>query len=282
MQSMSNIDVEVIFDSLKSKCDACFGLCCVALFFSKTDGFPYDKKAGEPCRHLVLDHTCDVYSDLKRLGYKGCIAFECFGAGQKISQSTYANQDWRFNPAIAINMFESFQIMRQLHEMIQYVAEVIQRNETISIHDKLSDTLLNLIKTTNLSSDKLIKLNLENLHNEVDILLTEASKLILGNSTLLPKNVRKLGRSVDLIGKDLSKIELRNTNLRSAVMIASNLQGIDFGSSNFLGTDIRDALIQDTDLSKCLFLTQAQINSAKGNSGTKLPKIVKQPKHWND
>ncbi len=282
MQSVSSLDNELIFNSLKSKCEACFGLCCIALFFSKTDGFPHDKKAGEPCQHLSIIHKCDVYQNLKHLGYKGCISFECFGAGQKISQSTFANQDWRSKPEISKNMFESFQVMRQLHEMIQYMAEANQRIETITIHDRLSETLIKLIDNTNLSSEELTELNLDVLHNEVDILLTEASKLVLGDESKLPKNIRKLGRSMDLIGKDLRQVELRNTNLRSALMIASTLQGVDFGSSNFLGADIRDALIQDADLSQCLFLTQAQINSAKGNSGTKLPKMLVRPKHWSD
>lgn len=282
MKSVSNIDIESIFNSFKSKCDACLGLCCVALFFSKTDGFPHDKKAGEPCQHLSTIHKCDVYQNLKQLGYNGCISFECFGAGQKISRFTFANQDWRIKLEISKNMFESFQVIRQLHEMIQYVAEAIQRIETITIHDRLTETLLKLIDTTNRSSEELTELNLDVLHNEVDILLMEASKLVLGDENKLPKNIRKLGRSMDLIGKDLRQVELRNTNLRSSLMIASTFQGVDFGSSNFLGADIRDALIQDADLSRCLFLTQAQVNSAKGNSGTKLPKTCTQPKHWDE
>lgn len=282
MQSVSNLDNESIIDPLKSKCDACLGLCCVALFFSKTDGFPHDKKAGEPCKHLAIDHTCKVYPNLKQLGYKGCISFECFGAGQKISRFTFEHQDWRSKPEISKNMFESFQVMRQLHEMIQYVAEANQRIETISIHDRLSEALSKLIDNSNLSFEELTELNLDVLHNEVDTLLTEASKLILGDENKLTKNIRKLGRSMNLIGKDLRQIELRNTNLRSALMIASTLQGVDFGSSNFLGADIRDALIQDADLSQCLFLTQAQVNSAKGNSSTKLPITCIQPKHWDE
>ncbi len=28
-------------------------------------------------------------------GYKGCTVFECFGAGQKISQVTFNGIDWR-------------------------------------------------------------------------------------------------------------------------------------------------------------------------------------------
>jgi len=282
MQTTTNADVEEIFDSLKSKCDACFGLCCVALFFSKTDGFPHDKIAGEACSHLAFDHRCDVYPDLKRLGYKGCITFECFGAGQKISQVTFANQDWRRDPVISKNMFDSFQVMRQLHEMIHYVSEAILRNETISIHRKLSEILIKLIDNTNLSSDNLLKLSLSDLHNEVDVLLTVASELVLGEGKPFPKYIRKLGRSVDLMGKDLRQVDLRNSNLRSSLLIASNFQGIDFGSSNFLGADMRDALIMDANLSDALFLTQAQINSAEGNSRTRLPKTLVHPKHWNE
>ena len=40
---------EALFNHLKIDCSKCFGLCCVALFFSKCDGFPTDKGAGKPC-----------------------------------------------------------------------------------------------------------------------------------------------------------------------------------------------------------------------------------------
>lgn len=38
-----------LYEKLKNDCGKCFGFCCVALYFSDTEGFPNDKEAGKPC-----------------------------------------------------------------------------------------------------------------------------------------------------------------------------------------------------------------------------------------
>jgi uncharacterized protein YjbI with pentapeptide repeats len=65
-----------------------------------------------------------------------------------------------------------------------------------------------------------------------------------------------------------------------ALMIAANLEGCSLRGTNFLGADMRDANIKNTDLSSCVFLTQMQINSAKGNRNTKLPGNLSYPDSW--
>lgn len=71
--------------------------------------------------------------------------------------------------------------------------------------------------------------------------------------------------------KDYMGRNMKQTNLEQA-----NLYG-----ANFLGADISDTNICNTDLSECLFLTQIQINSAKGNRNTVLPPYLYKPKLWN-
>ncbi|SDF52972.1 Pentapeptide repeat-containing protein [Fontibacillus panacisegetis] len=41
--------------------------------------------------------------------------------------------------------------------------------------------------------------------------------------------------------------------------------------ADFIGADFRDADVSGADLRDSIFLTQAQVNSAKGNKDTKLP-----------
>jgi len=65
-----------------------------------------------------------------------------------------------------------------------------------------------------------------------------------------------------------------------ALMIAANLKGCSLKKTNFLGADMRDANIKDTDLSGCVFLTQMQINAAQGNAKTKLPANLSRPFSW--
>jgi uncharacterized protein YjbI with pentapeptide repeats len=78
-----------VFKDLKIDCGNCFGFCCVALYFSKVDGFPKDKSSGEPCVNLNSDFTCKVHKDLRKKGLKGCTSYDCFGAGQKVAKITY-------------------------------------------------------------------------------------------------------------------------------------------------------------------------------------------------
>ena len=66
-------------NNLRSDCGKCFGLCCVALYFSASEGFPTNKDAGKPCIYLKPDFSCVVHKDLRKKGLKGCTAYDCFG-----------------------------------------------------------------------------------------------------------------------------------------------------------------------------------------------------------
>lgn len=39
--------------------------------------------------------------------------------------------------------------------------------------------------------------------------------------------------------------------------------------------------LSGADLTGCIFLAQAQVNSAKGNQHTQLPRYLKHPAHWS-
>ena len=76
------LNIERLQENLKIQCHECHGLCCVALYFSKIDGFPEDKLAGNPCNHLLDNNQCHIYNSLKEMKMKGCMIYDCFGAGQ--------------------------------------------------------------------------------------------------------------------------------------------------------------------------------------------------------
>ena len=65
---------------LRPDCQSCCGLCCVALYFAKADGFPADKAAGTPCRQLTDDFRCALHDELAARGLHGCAAYDCLGA----------------------------------------------------------------------------------------------------------------------------------------------------------------------------------------------------------
>jgi uncharacterized protein YjbI with pentapeptide repeats len=108
---------------LQADCENCFGLCCVALPFAASVDFAIDKAAGVPCKNLESDFRCRVHNSLRKLGFRGCTVYDCFGAGQKTSQMTFGGRDWRQSPESAKQMFEVFPIMQQLHELLWYLTE---------------------------------------------------------------------------------------------------------------------------------------------------------------
>ena len=157
--------------NLRADCENCFGLCCVALYFSSSEGFPIDKDAGQPCINLQPDFRCCVHKDLRELGLKGCTAFDCFGAGQKVSQVSYGGCDWIKSPKSRKEMFEVFQIMRQLHELLWYLTEALTLQSVHCIHGSLNSLFDKTESMTHLSPDSLIELDVAGHRTDVNTLL---------------------------------------------------------------------------------------------------------------
>lgn len=276
------------FDKMRrqfqSDCANCFGLCCAALYFSASDGFPHDKEAGRPCDNLQPDFRCSVHLNLKEHGLKGCLTFECFGAGQKVAQISYSGKDWRDAPQSASQMFEAFLIMRQLHELLWYLNDVLTFELTSSIHGTIKTMIEKTEQLTNLCPTDLIKLDIPGYRAEINTLLIKASELVRQAYSYEKKTPIKrqklLGRGADLIGTDLRKVDLRGANLRGAYLIAADLRETDLSGADLIGADFRDANIEGADLTRSIFLTQFQVNAAKGDSHTKLPPSLNRPSHW--
>ena len=76
-------------------------------------------------------------------------------------------------------------------------------------------------------------------------------------------------------GADLSAMDFS-----SSFLIAADLRGCRLFGTCFLGTDLRDADLKGADLRDAFFLTQMQINAAKGSRDTRLPSWLKMPDHW--
>ena len=273
------------FRTLRADCENCFGLCCVALYFSTMEGFPIDKEAGQPCINLQPDFRCCVYKSLKEQGLKGCLTFDCFGAGQKVSQVSFGGRDWQKNQEFAKIMFDVFQIMRQLHELLWYLTETLTLNAARSIHSDLSAMHAETEHLTYLSPDSLTQLDIAEHRAKVNILLQKTSELVRtearrgGNAH--SGRQKTFGRRADLIAADLRNANLRGANLRGARLIAADLRGTERIGTDFIAADFRDADIRRADLSMCIFLTQAQINAAKGDMSTKLPSSLSRPTHWD-
>ena len=271
--------------NLRADCENCFGLCCVALYFSASEGFPIDKDAGQPCLNLQPDFRCCVHKSLMERGLKGCIAFDCFGAGQKVSQVSFGGQDWRKVPESANQMFMVFLIMRQLHELLWYLTEALTLQPARPIHGALSSMLDETERLTHLSPDSLMELDVAVHRADVNTLLLKTSEFVRAEARRGQKahsgRQKTFGRGADLIAADLRRIDLRGAFLRGAYLIAADLRGTDLSGTDFIGADFRDADLRGADLTKSIFLTQAQLDAAKGDASTKLPSSLSRPTHWS-
>jgi hypothetical protein len=72
--------------SFRADCSKCCGLCCVVPAFFTTQGFGVDKPADTVCPHLNGLQGCNIHGVRRIHGYKSCEDFDCFGAGQGITQ----------------------------------------------------------------------------------------------------------------------------------------------------------------------------------------------------
>ncbi|AJT64417.1 hypothetical protein T261_2744 [Streptomyces lydicus] len=262
--------------ALLSDCGSCFGLCCVALPFAKSADFAADKEAGRPCRNLQADFRCGVHGELRQRGYSGCTVFDCFGAGQKVSQVTFEGRDWRQAPGTAREMFEVFPVMRQLHELLWYLAEALALPDARPVHADLRAALEQTERLTHGTAGELIALDVPAHRGEVNALLLRASELVRAK---VPGK-KKERRGADLMGARLKGAALRGANLRGAYLIAADLRGADLRSADLIGADLRDADLRGADLTGAIFLTQAQLNAAKGDAATRLPDGLSRPAHW--
>jgi uncharacterized protein YjbI with pentapeptide repeats len=262
---------------LRGDCERCFGLCCVALPFAASADFAVDKGAGTPCRNLRSDHRCGIHARLRQKGFTGCTVYDCFGAGQQVSQITFGGQDWRSGPPEhARRMFDVFPVVRQLHELLWYLTEALALPAARPVHAELRRALEKTEELTGLPPEELAALDVAAHRQEVNVLLLRTSELARAGT----KGRKKNRRGADLMGARLKGVDLRGANLRGAYLIAADLTGADLRGADLIGADLRDADLTDADLTGALFLTQPQLNAARGSAGTRLPESVTRPGHW--
>ncbi|MEO3885383.1 pentapeptide repeat-containing protein [Nonomuraea sp. B5E05] len=260
---------------LLADCESCFGLCCVALPFSASADFAADKDAGQPCRNLRDDFRCSIHDRLRQSGFGGCTVFDCFGAGQKVSQVTFEGTSWREAPGTARLMYSVFPVMRQLHELLWYLAEALALDAARPVHAELAEALAATERLTLRSAGELEKVDVEAERVRVNTLLLRVSELVRAG------RAGRDHRGADLIGARLSGADLRAASLRGAYLIGADLRGADLRQADLIGADLRGADLSGADLDGALFLTQPQLDSAKGDRATRLPAALTRPAHWS-
>jgi len=265
--------------SLRADCARCVGLCCVAPAFSASADFAIDKAAGQPCPNLRPDFRCGIHAHLRQRGFPGCAAYDCFGAGQKVAQVTFGGEDWRQAPGIAAQMFRVFTIMRQLHELLWLLGEALALPAAGPLHTELDQAFEDTERVTRGTPAALEALDMTAYRRDVGALLRRASELARAGSG--GAGGADLA-GADLIGRDLAGAGLRGASLRGAVLIGADLRGADLRGADLTGADLRGADLRGADLAGSIFLTQSQVDAARGDAATRLPLPLTSPAHWPD
>ncbi len=260
-------------EHLRADCSRCTGLCCVAPAFAASTDFAESKPAGTACRHLAADSRCAIHPSLLEHGYAGCTVYDCFGAGQQISQVTFAGRSWRDGEPVASAAFAAFPVMRQLHEMLWYLADASGRVEARSLHEAVSVLRQRIERLTESDRETLVALDVAAWRAEVAPLLRAVSESVRGAGGSLGAD----HSGADLIGAGLAGKDLSRACLRGAYLIGADLRGADLRRADLLGADLRGADLRGADLREALYLTQVQVNSAIVDGDTRLPPALRLP-----
>ena len=116
---MENLD-------LRADCARCAGLCCLALSFDRSSLFAIDKAAGHPCPHLDDCAACTIHLRRAELGFRGCIEFDCLGAGQRVTQEIFKGRNWIEDRSLLGPMCQAFTTVLRAHECLLLLREELQ------------------------------------------------------------------------------------------------------------------------------------------------------------
>ncbi|WP_448613704.1 pentapeptide repeat-containing protein [Modestobacter sp. URMC 112] len=262
---------------LRADCSRCVGLCCVAPAFAASADFAVDKPAGQPCRHLQGDDRCGIHADLRDRGFPGCTVFDCFGAGQQVTQGTFGGaRSWRDDPATAEAMSAAFGVMRQLHELLWHLTAASAADLPAELAGGLREAMAGTRRMADGAPGELAALDVPTHRQVVGGLLQRVSEHLRAG---LPQ-ARVDHRGADLVGAALRGADLRGASLRGAYLIGADLRGADLHRTDLLGADLRAADVRGADLGGSLFLTQPQLEAAGGDGTTVVPAELARPAHW--
>jgi len=202
--------------------------------------------------------------------------FDCFGAGQQVTQVTFGGQDWRQDPITAQQMFDAFTVMRQLHEVLWYLVEAQTLLRRGPLRTEVDRARTRTEEITGLDADRLAAFDAAAYRRQIGVLLERVSDTVRA-SIQHPATER---RGADLIEARLRGADLRGASLRGAYLIGADLRGADLRHADLLGADLRAADVRAADLSTSIFLTQPQIEAARGDAETRIPPVLTRPSHW--
>lgn len=263
---------------LRADCASCAGLCCVVPAFTASADFAITKPAGTPCPNLLVDHRCGVHDELRERGFPGCTVYDCFGAGQRVVQETFGGRSWRSGREVAEPMFAVFETVRSLHELLWYLDEALGRTEAADLRPALATLRAETDALAGGAPAALLTVDAAGQRDRVNELLREVAERV--RAAAPGPRCRLDRRGADLAGADLRRHDLRGASLRGALLVGARLRGTDLTGADLIGADLRAADVRGARLAGALFLSQFQVNAARGDASTTLPAALDRPPHW--
>ena len=261
--------------ALRADCSRCFALCCVGPAFTASSEFAIDKPAGVPCQHLALDHHCTIHDRLRDEGFPGCMAYDCFGAGQRLAQETFGGRDWREHHEVAAPMLAALPVVRGLHELLWYLLEASRHAEAAALRDDLGAVTAEIERAASARASVVASVDVELLRARAAPLLREVSRLVRASYDGADHS------DADLAGADLRGAVLTGACLRGASLLGADLRDADLTRADLLGADLRGAHLDGARLADALYLTRTQLGGAHGDRRTTLPPDLDPPSHWS-
>jgi hypothetical protein len=173
-------------------------------------------------------------------------------------------------------MFSVFPAMRQLHELLWYLAEALALPAAERLGGEVRGLQEETAALTRLGPGELATLDVAAHSRRAGELLDRVSELVRSS---VPGHARDR-RGADLVGARLRGADLHGASLRGAYLIGADLTGADLRTADLLGADLRGADLSRADLTGALFLTQPQLTAARGDAATRIPPWARRPTHW--
>jgi hypothetical protein len=152
---------------LRTDCARCQGLCCVSLAFDRSEWFALDKAAGEPCPHLLPSNRCRQHARLETTGYGGCASYDCYGAGQRVTEELFPGLAWRRAPEQRRALFTAFLRLRDVHELRLLLRQAARLSLPEATQMEGLRLLGRLEPAGGLTAERLAALEVEALHGAV-------------------------------------------------------------------------------------------------------------------
>lgn len=263
-----------VADPLQADCGRCAALCCTVPSFSRGADFALDKPAETACPNLGDDDRCGIHPVLRERGFPGCVVYDCFGAGQQITQRTWPGLD-RGDRVVLHQVATVFPVVRALQELRWLVRAAGELDLPADLAAELAAAGAELAARVDGGVEELREQPVDAVRAQVNGLLTRAG----AHARRGVRRPREL-RGADLAGADLRGADLRGALLRGAVLLGADLSGADLRLADLTGADVRGARLHGADLRGALFLTRAQLEAAVGDAATRLDAGAHRPAHW--